>query len=333
MTDFIPRPAVPLTSDVRFESNLDNYPESVTDDENYTFTPAPMPNTMIWPRDNIYSALPYSHQPLGDGPWIRILRLSPGMDRDPIKVSLQPVNLDDAVSQYDALSYVWGSDFIAHAIDVDGCSFAIRDNLFKFLASIRDPEESLNLWADAICIDQKNTKEKNHQVQQMGRIYKGSRATRLWLGQGDKNVDSFLHSIAESQYKPPNESTVLKPSQRSELSSEQNDKIAFSRGLHWILYNPYWTRLWIVQEVILSPNVRVYVSRTGYSWETFAQFCKSGAAEMQRYYRNEIADKLSQSTIISLDRQRREKSVRNFVDLIKISVPVSASTFGIEFLD
>lgn len=38
------------------------------------------------------------------------------------------------------------------------------------------------LWIDAICIDQGNVTEKNHQVQRMGVIYAGVKMVMIWLG-------------------------------------------------------------------------------------------------------------------------------------------------------
>jgi hypothetical protein len=148
-----------------------------------------------WPSNlpsTLDSGVAYSYHPLSLGPWIRILRVKPGSSHDPIKCSLQPALLDDVVGQYDALSYVWGPETPSHWIEVNGGTFAIRENLFRFLTRLCSPTESLNLWADAICIDQNCTEEKNHQVQQMQKIYKGSRTTRLWLGEGYRNVNSLL---------------------------------------------------------------------------------------------------------------------------------------------
>ena len=162
-----------------------------------------------------------------------------------IKCSIQSMLLDDVVGQYDALSYVWGPETPSTSIEVNGGTSVIRENLFRFLARLRSPHKSLDLWADAICIDQNSTEEKNHQVQQMRKIYRGSRTTRLWLGQGDLEVDNFLSwtsTYTRTGQFYPAPSTVMK-------------------GLNSILDKQYWTRLWIVQEVVLSPEIQVYVSQ------------------------------------------------------------------------
>ena len=109
----------------------------------------------------------YKYQALPYGPYIRILRLLPGQADEPIRCSLQIASLDSVAGQYDALSYEWGSSSETQGIEVDGCRLSIRSNLFAFLKLLRDHEETLHLWADAICIDQCAIDEKNHQVQHM----------------------------------------------------------------------------------------------------------------------------------------------------------------------
>jgi hypothetical protein len=38
------------------------------------------------------------------------------------------------------------------------------------------------LWIDALCIDQGQNDERNHQVQQMGSIYSGAQRVIAWIG-------------------------------------------------------------------------------------------------------------------------------------------------------
>jgi len=64
-----------------------------------------------------------------------------------------------------------------HAIKLNGKRLAITENLYIALRNIRIEDEDRILWVDAICIDQKNERERGHQVQQMGDIF--SRAEQV----------------------------------------------------------------------------------------------------------------------------------------------------------
>jgi hypothetical protein len=58
----------------------------------------------------------------------------------------------------------------------------LRENLWKALASLREKKAERVVWIDAICINQADTSERNYQVQQMRRIYRGAKEILIWLG-------------------------------------------------------------------------------------------------------------------------------------------------------
>jgi hypothetical protein len=59
----------------------------------------------------------------------------------------------------------------------------IASNLHAALLRLRGATEVRILWADAVCIDQTNDPEKNHQVGIMGDIYKATKECIVWLGE------------------------------------------------------------------------------------------------------------------------------------------------------
>ena len=229
----------------------------------------------------------YKYDALPAGSWIRVLHLTPGQKCDPIRCSLRPALLANVAGQYDALSYVWGPGSPQKSIEVDGKDFAIRENLFLFLARLRSDHGELDIWVDAICIDQNCADEKNHQVQQMRHVYKESRRTRLWLGPGDCALDDLLYG----------------PSRKEK---EENVR---ERGMASILDNPYWRRLWIVQEVILSPDIQVYLSRSNFSWTYFYRLFEATQIAT-------IKEKFLQSAMYSLQLQRIGSEARYFPTLV-----------------
>jgi hypothetical protein len=101
---------------------------------------------------------------------------------------------DENAPLYMCLSYVWGDPGVLATIIVDGKRFSIRQNLFDFLAIARLTLSYTWLWIDALCIDQSNTLERNHQVLQMGRIYTGAAKVLVWLGK-DVGAERVLREI------------------------------------------------------------------------------------------------------------------------------------------
>ncbi|KAG7006525.1 hypothetical protein G7Y79_00014g037000 [Physcia stellaris] len=112
---------------------------------------------------------------------------------------------------YEALSYYWGTDPPRHAIWIRDSSaearreirdfqsaaqyfakskrFYIRSNLHAALTQFREHNRDVYLWIDALCIDQSQEEEKNHQVSMMSRIYSKAEHVLIWLGAGDTKSD------------------------------------------------------------------------------------------------------------------------------------------------
>lgn len=219
------------------------------------------------PQDGKAPSLVFKYGALPDGPYIRLLELKPGGENDDIKCLLRTSHLPDVVGKYDALSYVWGPESPSEPIELDGQTTQIRQNLFNFLVRLRSEDEVVTLWADAICINQQDVQEKNQQVQQMQDVYKSCRMARVWLNVSSAEVDGFLklaRSAAES-------------GTPDLLTMTELERIV-SRDMTAILESTYWTRLWIIQEVALSPNVEVYVSEDKFhtlEWTDLFQACET----------------------------------------------------------
>jgi hypothetical protein len=76
----------------------------------------------------------------------------------------------DAPEDYIALSYVWGvPEYEWPLLSPQGTLYLTR-NLEEALKRLRIPQNSISLWADAVCINQEDTRERGHQVALMGRI-------------------------------------------------------------------------------------------------------------------------------------------------------------------
>ena len=102
----------------------------------------------------------------------------------------------DQVSGYEALSYEWGQPpdikpvvgtskrggFALSNVFLDGKQFGVRWNLYCALRQLRLPEKTRVLWVDAVCIDQTDNQERNHQVTLMRMIYTQANRVIVWLG-------------------------------------------------------------------------------------------------------------------------------------------------------
>lgn len=189
---------------------------------------------------------------------IRILTILP-RHKDTIECTIQHASYSS--TKYQALSYCWGEHTTTtYPITINGHICHVRYNLWRFLdnASRRwtgsgdsddtdiDTDTVLNIWIDALCINQADDDEKMIQIGLMGKIYESSSSVLIWLGEDQVTYDLF--SDLQSQAWDVVEDPAAWPP-GIELSSNHAD-----RRLAELADHKYWYRLWIIQEVALSRN-------------------------------------------------------------------------------
>ena len=129
---------------------------------------------------------PYQYSSLTTPDKIRILILSPGTGSEPLKCQLKHALLFDD-PRYDAISYAWGDPSKPRGIICGGRSISVTESLFAALWHLRQENEEITIWADAVCIHQGSDTEKNHQLALMGQIYSQAARTLVWLGEDKTN--------------------------------------------------------------------------------------------------------------------------------------------------
>ena len=146
-------------------------------------------------RESQYSFLEYSILSSIPGS-IRLLQVLPTRSADGfVQCTMWHSNIIS--EKYQCLSYVWGDEIRHRAILVNDQKFSCRSNLADFLDVTRvnysGPDDTL--WIDALCIDQRSPKERDHQVNQMGEIYSCATNVLAWLGR-DERIVRFLRYVA-----------------------------------------------------------------------------------------------------------------------------------------
>lgn len=105
---------------------------------------------------------------------VQLLDLHPHQDFNaPIQASLHIVEFSN-MPVYEAMSYVWGDPKVTSTIFVSGLAFYTTTNLVSALRRLQSEYDIKVSWVDAVCINQKNVKKRNDQVQMIARIYKGA---------------------------------------------------------------------------------------------------------------------------------------------------------------
>lgn len=190
-------------------------------------------------------------------------------DSDPISCRILDTNFEKVKhTPYKAISHAWGSmrDPPKRTIKVDDQEFEIVENAWCLLVRLRNKEKDVHIWMDMLCIDQgrdeKAKKEKSQQVSIMGEIYKNSNEGVIWLGE-PADVAQMGTSTSESagmavsvltQFAASTSFEKMKYFGSNGVRIEVNDD---SKPLFIALQNmlnvTWWTRIWVIQEMVL-PN-------------------------------------------------------------------------------
>lgn len=182
-----------------------------------------------------------------DSSAIRLVRLLPGVGEADLRCLL--VVGFSTQSNYMALSDCWGNNGNTESIWLNGRPFKVTPNLFTALENLRETDEEVVIWIDAICINQLDTKERNHQVQQTRAIYHGAREVKVWL-EGDK--EAILH---------------IKNSLRVD--------------------SDWWNRVWTIGEIALFRKASVRWWDTWLPWHALERLLREGSKEHEDFIRRE----------------------------------------------
>lgn len=189
---------------------------------------------------------------------IRLLEI---VSVEPIVCKLSIVSLLDH-PDFSALSYTWGDASVTEPIIVEGSSVTVTSSLIHALKAVyfqwtegccSDDTSARRIWVDALCINQPDIQEKNSQIPLMHKIYTSAQRTFCWVGQLTSELsdafDAFTDLIREfvSKSQDQQEGEDL-------MQSIDIDLVAMIPRMSHLFYSQYWTRVWIVQEVVLSKD-------------------------------------------------------------------------------
>ncbi|KAK7192189.1 ankyrin repeat and sam domain containing protein 6 [Paraphaeosphaeria sporulosa] len=205
----------------------------------------------------------YEYQPLDlNEAQIRLLCLERS-DDSAIIASVERFNFDDTFPTYKAISYTWGENVNGCILHIEGRILPVGTNLYRLLQILRNEGHGW-LWIDQICIDQSNTKERNHQVRMMHQIYTRATGVIAWLGDSVDGSDLAMQFIADTAHE------VIR------ASPEDHTDSSIQKGTRTALINlalrPYWSRLWILQEVIAAKKVDLMCGQKRVDWSCFERF-------------------------------------------------------------
>jgi hypothetical protein len=227
---------------------------------------------------NIYASLPNDDS-------VRLLRLhGSATESDPVHCTLVVHKLcDPNRPTFEAFSYTWadsqGNSSLCEAIFI-GPQYNILPVTKNCLAALRCFRTSLDrlVWVDAICINQFNLDERGHQVSLMRDVYMSAARVLTYLG----NCDEGLGDVMKLSHYNDGTSHNFHGSAPVDVSS--------------ILRLPYFSRIWVIQEVLLSTSATLSFDTHTMHWQDFRDLARHSPSDQ---------DRKSTSVLVELSNSRK----------------------------
>ncbi|KAK5655192.1 hypothetical protein OQA88_6091 [Cercophora sp. LCS_1] len=219
-----------------------------------------------------------------------------------LRCRLKTANLDTRNLGFSALSYSWGSPDTAHSVMCNGRDLKVTLNLHAALVRLRERRKVVTIWADQICVNQSDISERNRQVRIMRDIYARAEHVLIWLGGDDPAPDGPLKRDEISLRMAVRRIRELSEEHRREdYGALQLTHYDYHSGepqyglttegftgeyYHWHKKNimspagdpgwevlqlffsrPWFTRIWVVQELAMARSVKVLCGDDELSWD------------------------------------------------------------------
>jgi hypothetical protein len=199
----------------------------------------------------------YQYQPLANDNNLRFIQLWPAARfDDPIRVTIIEGVYDLSDSSfginYEAVSYAWGSNTGFKCIlDETNTHLQVNQNVVEMLRYLRLDYNHRTLWIDAICINQADEDEKGKQVTMMGEIYALANHVLIWSGTTE---DRYVQLLRDTR----------------------SGEIVHLNHLEEFLQSRWFSRRWVVQEVMHARHAFIICGKFTVDFRQFARRVRGG---------------------------------------------------------
>ena len=226
----------------------------------------------------------YQYEPLDTSSLtIRLISYVHSRDDGSIAFRLQRFPFEKVAGTYTAISYTWGAVSRTQKVWINRGWMMLPENIWRFLvqcckASFQHAKPR-RLWIDSICIDQSDVTEKNTHVRYMGDIFHHASKVLIWLGSVSESLMPLSETEQSSQQSSPRHASLKSSSvtdaqdrvEPAQVEQAQIQRLSIKPAItdnsvhqgfsvaqvRSITNHSYWTRLWVVQEIVLGRDPRI----------------------------------------------------------------------------
>lgn len=206
----------------------------------------------------------YAFEGLESKTTIRLIKVLPDRVNGCIACSIEHFNeKQQGTIEYHALSYFWGDPELKRLIYLrdqrnEWGWLQLHENLWLFLdyAWRRKMFDQL-FWTDYLCLNQGSNEEISQQVSRMHAIYRNAELVVTWLNleEEQQTVLRKLLGVRDRILRMPQHQRSMAYWAEQLVVAHKELSIWLPDGKFRVIKNPYWERVWIVQEVVVAKKV------------------------------------------------------------------------------
>ena len=219
-----------------------------------------------------------------------------------------------------------------------GTYLAVSQTVCSILKDLQPCTGYRILWIDAICIDQNNFLDRSEQVPLMSTIYRHARQVIVWLLPPPRTTLNYWSNVSSLRAARATKKLGLLGLRLTELSDERKlqkdnavlapdsvsnswfDELLYSDyvrqeeidELVTLLAQPWFTRTWVVQGVVLARKVVVEYGKHSIDWDDIAHACHATRDRGPAF--NSVASQLRMFSDIELFR-RAYRAILHMMDV------------------
>ncbi|KAK0252347.1 hypothetical protein B0A54_10469 [Friedmanniomyces endolithicus] len=249
-------------------------------------------------KTNLTGPKRFEYDKLGNND-IRLLNL-PGDWNEEICCTIFTANAHDHPPDYEAVSYTWGDPFGPRKyIRIMGSStrsgrlstsFVMRvsGGSFDALRRLRSPRGGVarTLWMDAVCVNQADIAERNAQVQKMKSIFSDAQSVLVYVGEAANDSAVLLESVRDSTLAGTTRTPAIVTRSKDGLTRIGDSMLhgpfvdnPMRCSLEAFLLRRWFSRIWVVQEVLLAKQATLICGEDEAPWSSFEAAVSSRYAE------------------------------------------------------
>ena len=182
-----------------------------------------------------------------------------------INCQLEVHSIADSPPYY-AISYHYGDPSAVDTIMVNGQETQVNRNCWHALNQVKAQSRAGLFWIDSVCINQSDVTEKSLQVHRIAAIFSGAEEVWACFGPASGDSDFLLHKLASFPAEDPTFTAKTTFIERSDdlqrrtinwMISLGDDFGRFATALKAFGSRPFFSRMWIYQEVFLASNMKM----------------------------------------------------------------------------